>query len=691
MDQGVTPAADTQTSLLDEFAGNSDYATIDDAPDECDPNRGSTFGVCGRTFPFLGDAGQIFGVLMGKDATLVRYDAGTFGAGAGFGFCFPPILIGPVPVQICIGGSFRVEGRFAIGYDTSGLRRSSPAEPVRTSSTGSSSMTTTLLQPGAGGQVHRHRFRRGRRQRLHLQGRHPRRDHLHDPARPPRRRPQDGKLRIEEIVSRLANPLCLFDMSGKMEAALSAFVEIDLFLTSVGFSIEIVRITLLEFDFYVCSPEPPNLADARDGPGRVQRMSSPEHREFASRRNVAAEEIDEIFTVRQMESYTSGPNNGKTRFSITAYGIQEDEFLTTTAGDNGYGEARCRTPRDGDDVICAAAWRQLRHAVAAEPAEPAGAVQAQGRDPRAGTENDELTTGDGNDDVAGNDGNDRLITGVGVDKIRGGDHDDKIDAGDGNDTDVQGGNGNDNINGGKGGDTLRGNGDNDVVSAGPDNPTATSVDTLRGDGGNDTLTADGGNDKLYGDEVLDFDCLTGRRPPTTSGNGGDDNNSDVLIGADGDDEMYGGVDKDQLDGGNGDDTLCGGGGRDEIVAGAGQDDAEGGGGDDNIAGGTDNSPAASGGDVLNGGAGRDYIIGDEGTLNRNQSTNVGPWSHPTGDSVGNDSINGGTGDDFMWGQAGTDTMNGNENDDEMRGGLGVDTMNGDANDEICTATMATTS
>ena len=60
---------------------------------------------------------------MGKDATLVRYDAGTFGAGAGFGFCFPPILIGPVPVQICIGGSFRVEGRFAIGYDTSGLRK----------------------------------------------------------------------------------------------------------------------------------------------------------------------------------------------------------------------------------------------------------------------------------------------------------------------------------------------------------------------------------------------------------------------------------------------------------------------------------------------------------------------------------------------------------------------------------------
>ena len=66
---------------------------------------------------------QIFGVLMGKDATLIHYDAGSFGAGAGFGFCFPPIVIGPVPIQICIGGSFRVEGRFAMGYDTSGLRK----------------------------------------------------------------------------------------------------------------------------------------------------------------------------------------------------------------------------------------------------------------------------------------------------------------------------------------------------------------------------------------------------------------------------------------------------------------------------------------------------------------------------------------------------------------------------------------
>ncbi|MDQ3176375.1 MAG: hypothetical protein M3Q72_02360 [Actinomycetota bacterium] len=668
--EGITNGAGTATNLIDDFAADSDYGAIDDAPDECAPNRGSTFGVCGLTFPFLGDASQIFGVLMGKDATLVRYDAGTFGAGAGFGFCFPPILIGPVPVQICIGGSFRVEGRFAIGYDTSGLRK------VLAGGTGTHLLDGIFLDDYdvnkvdvpevkfigtvyAEGAVSVYIFKVGIRGEIIFTTEL----NLHEDD------PKDGKLRIEEIISRLANPLCLFDVTGRIEAALSAFVEIDLYLFTKRFSIEIVRITLLEFDLDVCTPEPPNLARVE---GEVLFLHLGNSTERA-KRNVAEDEIDEIFTVRQMESYTSGPNSGKTRFSITAYGIQEDEFLTTTAVNNGTARLVANA-HDGDDTI--SLLPGSNSGTQSQPNQQNPPVPFKLRaELTGGNGNDELTTGDGNDDVQGDDGNDRLITGPGADKIRGGSNDDKIDAGEGNDTDVQGGDGLDNINGGKGADILQGNGDDDVVSAGPDNPAATSVDDLRGGGGNDTLTGDGGNDKLYGDEVLTDCTADGTDDPA-----GPDNNSDVLIGADGADEMYGGVDKDQLDGGNGDDTLCGGGGRDEIVAGAGQDDAEGGGGDDNIAGGTDNSPAASGGDVLNGGAGRDYIIGDEGTLSRNQSSNVVTVAL-TGAFVGNDSINGGTGDDFMWGQAGTDAMNGNENDDELRGGLGVDTMNGNADDD----------
>ncbi|MDQ4041755.1 MAG: hypothetical protein M3141_08395, partial [Actinomycetota bacterium] len=613
---------------------------------------------------------------MGKDATLVRYDAGTFGAGAGFGFCFPPILIGPVPVQICIGGSFRVEGRFAVGYDTSGLRK------VLEGGTGTHLLdgiflddynaqgvevpevkfTGTVFAEGA---VSVYIFKVGIRGEIIFTTALD----LHEDD------PQDGKLRIEEIISRLSNPLCLFDVTGKIEAALSAFVEIDLFLTSIEFSIEIVRITLLEFNLDVCDPEPPNLADVRDGPAPgatdelVLNMGPRAHL-----RNVAEDDPDETFTVRQMESFTSGPNNGKTRFSITAYGIQEDEFLLTTQVNNG--EARLFAEGSGgDDTISLLAGST-------------GGTQSQPNQQnppvpfrldaviRGGADQDEITTGDGDDDVEGGSGDDRLITGLRVDRIRGDGGNDNIDAGEGNDTNVQGGADQDTINGGKGGDTLQGNGGDDVVSAGPDN--AAAVDELRGGDGSDTLTADLGNDKLYGDEVLNFDCSSDGADTGTldSGPGGD--NSDTLVAGDGNDQMHGGAEEDQLDGGNGNDTLCGGGGRDEIAGGADKDTAEGGGGDDNIVGGTDDGT----GDVLNGDAGRDYMLGDEGTLTRDHNTNVVTVAL-TGTFAGNDAMNGGDGDDFMWGQGGLDAMNGDANDDEMRGGAAVDTMNGnDGDDEM---------
>ena len=79
----ITPGGDTQASLIDDLAGDYDYDKIDDAPDECIGPR-----LQPRLRPHLPvpwRCGQIFGVLMGKDATLVRYDAGTFGAGAASG------------------------------------------------------------------------------------------------------------------------------------------------------------------------------------------------------------------------------------------------------------------------------------------------------------------------------------------------------------------------------------------------------------------------------------------------------------------------------------------------------------------------------------------------------------------------------------------------------------------------------
>jgi hypothetical protein len=85
--------------------------------------RPSTFGVPGLSFPFLEDASQLFGLLVGRDAVLVRWDAGTMRASAGLSYDFGPIMVGPVPITITIGGEIGIEGRFAIGYDTSGIRK----------------------------------------------------------------------------------------------------------------------------------------------------------------------------------------------------------------------------------------------------------------------------------------------------------------------------------------------------------------------------------------------------------------------------------------------------------------------------------------------------------------------------------------------------------------------------------------
>ena len=171
--------------------------------------------------------------------------------------------------------------------------------------------------------------------------------------------PQDGKLRIEEIISRLNNPLCLFDVSGKIEAALSAFVEIDLFITSIDFSIEIVRITLLEFNLDVCEPEPPVLArvDVVSGVEAVLHMGN-----LRSGRNATSRGRDRREVHRPADGVVlTGPNSGKTRFSVTASAQQDYSAHVQGGTANAVLIANAYT---GDDIVrcCPAALGHERHA-----------------------------------------------------------------------------------------------------------------------------------------------------------------------------------------------------------------------------------------------------------------------------------------------------------------------------------------
>ena len=58
----------------------------------------------------------------------------------------------------------------------------------------------------------------------------------------------------------MQNPICLFEVSGKLEAFIKAFVEINLFITSIRFEFTLLELELLNFSGK-CDPPKPQLAE----------------------------------------------------------------------------------------------------------------------------------------------------------------------------------------------------------------------------------------------------------------------------------------------------------------------------------------------------------------------------------------------------------------------------------------------
>lgn len=122
--------------------------------------------------------------------------------------------------------------------------------------------------------------------------------------------------------------------------------------------------------------------------------------------------------------------------------------------------------------------------------------------------------------------------------------------------------------------------------------------------------------------------------------------SDIIIGSNDNDELFGFRGADTIRGRSGDDFLFGGGGADRLIGGAGNDAVHGGGGADRISGGAgdDSRLAGAGGsDTIKGGGGVDGLFGGRG----------------------NDSLSGGAGDDVLSGEAGNDTMRGGGGEDRF--------------------------
>ena len=231
---------------------------------------------------------------------------------------------------------------------------------------------------------------------------------------------------------------------------------------------------------------------------------------------------------------------------------------------------------------------------------------------------------------------------------------------------LRGGESDDDLRGGLGDDTLVGGAGFDLVRY-VDPPRGVAVD-LRIAGPQDTGE---GVDVLTGVEGLVDVGWTVAFADTFTG----DDRSNLLIGAYGDDVIYGqggadtitddgfaglegyprpegGTTRDYLRGGDGDDSVSGGEDFDDINGNQGNDTVHGDDGDDWVVGGKDD-------DVLYGDDGSDLVYGNLG--------------NDTGDGgAGNDLVRGGQGDDSLAGGDGNDWLSGDLGSDTISGGAGAD-------------------
>ena len=315
--------------------------------------------------------------------------------------------------------------------------------------------------------------------------------------------PQDGKLRIEEIVSKIFNPICLFDVEGKIEAALSAFVKIDLFITSVEFSIQIVKITLLEFNLDVCNAEPPVLAT---------RMTVAGDERLVLHMGLAALEQTQDRPgrdQREVHRPADGVRPAERQDALLGLRVRDPAGLLPDDVQGRYGERRAdreRRRRRRRDLAARRAAPKARR-----PTRTSRSRRSRSRSgptSRRGTGDDEITTGEGDDNVDGDReqrhdlDRGRLPTRSAAEPTAT-TRSTPAPATTPTSTATPA---TTSSTAAPGRDKLFGDADNDIVSAGPGDPAATPVDELIGGAGNDTLNADGGADKLWGDENLTFDC-----------------------------------------------------------------------------------------------------------------------------------------------------------------------------------------
>ena len=104
---------------------------------------------------------------------------------------------------------------------------------------------------------------------------------LHDGGRPTDPAKVDGLLYMDELASMLNNPICIFDVSGQLDAFVKFFITVGFSPFDFSFDITIVEVTLLNMQDItdpICNhPPPPHLAQERRRVGNADPEDRPEH------------------------------------------------------------------------------------------------------------------------------------------------------------------------------------------------------------------------------------------------------------------------------------------------------------------------------------------------------------------------------------------------------------------------------
>ncbi|MAE66420.1 MAG: hypothetical protein CMJ18_19295, partial [Phycisphaeraceae bacterium] len=713
LDPGVGSYFDS-TQQLNDTNGSSSRAPGDDP----------------LQFPILENPSNVFGLLTGRqDITLVTYDLPPFEIDFSYTQTFPiyPPLFGR------IGGHVGAKFDVAFGLDTQGFFDFAESGDVldifnglfisdRKNADGTGEDVPELLLTGGltvGAELNLGVAKAGADGGIFLTIEFD----LHD-------NDNDGKVRINEIVENfLLGPIWIFDVGGKIEAGMSAFLELGPCPFCIEFTFDLPRIELASFELE--RPEgdadPDAIFASKDGSGKLTVNIGPN---AAARVNGNLDDVDDNIYIR--------PGNAPDEVRVAYFDEQQTYTGVTSIYVEGGAGADMITV-DDDVSLPVELWGGFNPAVNPGMTDDsvdhltAGRgdailhgnggndvlVSLDGNDKLFGEEGDDsLSSGRGNDTLEGGVGMDTLDGGVGEDDLFGGDDmdtmfggpgsdemfgglgDDKMFGGDGGDQ-MSGGDGDDEMDGGDGLDTMDGDAGDDTMDGGLNNDTVRGgegADLVLGGGGNDTTEGGDGDDRVYGNGGSDVVRGGPGDDILVAGNAflqgtflvvsvGESDSTHTITGGDGDDTIHGELGFDDINGGEGDNTVFAYDADDLVVTGSGNDTIDSGPGDDTVhAGDGDNTVEAGlGADDVTSGAGIDYIDlrGPSGVSEVvTQTVHAGDGMNIVYGDLGDDTITTGSGPDQIYASHGANVIDSGDGDDLIESGDGVDIVEAAGGDDV---------